>query len=286
MNLKKLKYTILFLSILFLILPFFWIKLNLTNNEEILDSWNILFVVDVSKSINVIDFKDNNSKISRLDWIKKFVNNFLTNNSNNSFGLIIFAWEALELLPFTSDISLFKTIFSWIDEKNLSKSWTEFWEVFIAILWYFSWEADTWTVVIFTDWWDEDIVGNAGLHSLQNQNIKILIVWVWTTVWWYIPIWVDIFWKVKYKIYSWKQVLSKLNEESLKNITKLWKNINYIRYEDISHYKDLEKLILENTKKVNLIKKVNWKTLTRELVFISFILFLLFLWLEYLGYRR
>ena len=240
---KYKKYTILILSILFLILPLFWIKWNLIQNNGVLDSWNILFVVDVSKSINVVDFKDNNNnnnnnnKISRLDWIRKFVNNFLSNNSDNSFGLMIFAWEALELLPFTSDISLFKTIFSWVDEKNLSKSWTEFLDVFIGIIWFFSWEIDIWTVVIFTDGWDE-LNNNTlslqwNIEKLEKQNIKIILVWVWSTAWWYIPIWIDKSWNIRYKIYSWKQVESKLNEIELKNIAKYWRNIDYFRYEYI-----------------------------------------------------
>ena len=285
------KYIILILSLIFLILPIYWINILINEDNWELNSWNILFVVDVSKSTNVIDFINNNKKISRLEWSKNFINKYISKKSNNYFWLMIFAWEALELLPFTSDISLFKTIFSWVDEKNLSKSWTNFLEVFNWINWYFVWEDKPWTIVIFTDWWEDLIVKSLkeSIDNLEKKNITIIIVWVWTEKWWYIPIWYDIFWKIKYKIYWWKQVISKLNEKELQKIVNLWENISYFWYNTTSNSNNLEQLITKNifwnkyswgTKNVNYLESTNRKTLTRELVFISFILFLLFLWLE------
>ena len=124
------------------------------------------------------------------------------------------------------------------------------------------------------------------IKKLEQKNVQVIIVWVWTVYWWYIPIWFNASWWTKYKFYKWKQVVSKLNENNLKEIAKNWKTISYIRYENISKSSKLENLIIKNTKKVNLVKLGTPKNITRELVFISLILFILFLWLEYIEHWK
>ncbi|MDR1987837.1 MAG: VWA domain-containing protein [Candidatus Peribacteria bacterium] len=50
-----------------------------------------MFVLDVSKSMNVFDIFSNNSSYNRLEFAKKAISDFITNNSENRYSLVIFA---------------------------------------------------------------------------------------------------------------------------------------------------------------------------------------------------
>lgn len=246
------------------------------------NSANILFIVDVSKSMNVLDIDNKNTKISRWDASKNLINNFITLHNNYSYGLMVFAGEAVELLPFTNDLNIFKTIFLGINENNVSKTGTNFFEVFSGIVSFFSWETEAGTVVIFTDWWDE--INDSDLQDIikkiKEKDINIIIVWVGTESWDRIPIGTDTFWKNRYKIYEGKEVISKLNIEGLKNFSKNNK-FSFIHLENTEDFDILEKKIQENLIFTSGIYNSSQRKMTREFIFISFILFFIFLWWEY-----
>jgi hypothetical protein len=51
----------------------------------------MMFVLDVSKSMNVADIIDSNYAYTRLDVIKDSIAKFVTTHKQDRFGLIIFA---------------------------------------------------------------------------------------------------------------------------------------------------------------------------------------------------
>ena len=111
------------ISIFFLAINIFVLKWWLNkDNEEIYGS-RIVFALDVSKSMNALDYREGNNFISRLDASKNIIYDSL--NEWNEYGLVIFSGESLEVLPFSSDLSLFKTIVSSVDDENISKHGTD-----------------------------------------------------------------------------------------------------------------------------------------------------------------
>ncbi|MDR2640906.1 MAG: hypothetical protein LBC61_06525 [Candidatus Peribacteria bacterium] len=52
---------------------------------------DIIFALDVSKSMNVIDIFSNNSSYSRLEFAKGAISDFVSNNLENRYSLVIFA---------------------------------------------------------------------------------------------------------------------------------------------------------------------------------------------------
>jgi Ca-activated chloride channel family protein len=278
---------LLFLSFLFLIINIFEIKWWFNENIEKIEWWNIVFILDVSKSMNSLDIKNNNKYFSRLNTSKDLIKNYISKNSNNNYWLIIFAWEALEVLPFTSYFDIFNTILFWINNSNISKSWTNLNSVFDSLENYFVWNNIWWLAVIFTDGWDEKIsINDEQLLSLKNKWVKIILVWVGSEKWAEIPIWKDLFWMDIYKLYNWEKVITKLNNNELNNISKN-NNIDYIVLDNINDFDKINSYITKNINLIDIEKSINYRLdLTRIMILISFIFFILFLIFENIIWRK
>lgn len=274
----------LFFTFLFLWISLFWIKGWQKDDLMQTESSRILFVLDVSKSMKVEDIEDQLWFISRLQASKDFISDYILSHTKGVYWLLIFSGEALEVLPFTSDENLYTTILQWVDERNLSKSGTVFWEVFQSIIAYFSNESEkiASTVVIFTDGGDQiDSEKIKSLYEqLDNQLIQVLIVWVGTKQWGYIPEWVDPFWRVKYKVYNGEYVVSWLNETELKNLSNEL-DLDYTKFDEMDDFSHINKLIGKNlSQSMNEISIENRRDLSIYLIFFAFISFLFFLWCE------
>lgn len=283
----RLNIVILFLSFLFLIINIFEIKWWFNSKNEIIEWWKIVFVLDVSKSMNAADIKNNNNLLTRFDTSKWIIDFYISKYLENNYGLIIFAWEALETLPFTNDSWVFKTVLHWVNNWNLSKYWTNLNSVFNSLHNYFTWDDDWWLAVIFTDWWDEEIeISNELIDSLQKKRIKLLLVWVGSVAWWKIQTWNDFFWRAIYKTYNWEEVITKLNNKVLNNISSKF-DIWYIYIDDTSDISKINTYITKNINLVNVEKNINYRTdFTRLFTFISFCFFILYLFLNNFPWRK
>ncbi len=261
-------------SFLFSSIAIFWIKV--LKNDWTEQKWtNVVFVLDVSKSMNAVDFNSENESYSRLVLSKKFISDFVIKNPWNRYALVVFAWEIQRVLPFTTDSSLFLTILSWVDENNVSKQWTNLFE---AINWWlknFSSENNSWLLVLVSDWDDEKKINFEDFKNLNN-DIKFLIVWVWTSKWVNIPTWVDVFWRTVYKIYQWKRVITKLEEENLKSIANIFQ-WEYFSLNQLDKISKLDTMLSNTSKKVFFMKSENFVDATRWIVMISFIFFIIYM---------
>lgn len=275
---NKNKYSLFFilLSLFFILINIFEIKWkNIAWNN--IKWWNLVFVLDLSKSMNVLDIASNSNYISRLDISKDSIKEYISLNINNFYWLIAFAWEALEILPFSSDYDIYSSFLNWLSSNNISKVWTNIDSVFSSLDLYFEWKKDWWLAVIFTDWWDEKLNLNENILSkLRDKNIKIIFVWVWTKKWWYIPDWIDFFWKQKYKIYNWEQIFSVINSD-LKRFSDKY-DFDYFEINNINDFNGLENIIDKNLDKVYINNDSYYNVdYTRFFIFISFVFFILFL---------
>ncbi len=277
-SLKIYKLSILLLVLSFLIssISIFNIKSNKNTNNQVLSS-NIGFVLDVSKSMKVEDIKEDWSFNSRINSAKKIIENYVTANENNKYSLTIFTKEALRILPFTSDSELLLTILDSCDENNLSVQWTDLIE---ALKWWiknFTSDEKSWTLIIISDWADENTWDLKEIKKqLLNRNISVVIIWIWSKNWWYIPIWNDAFWRILYKVYKWNKVISKLNETSLINVSKEI-NWTYFRFDDLWNFSKIGTIISKTTKNTTINWENNTKTINRELIIVSFVLWCLYL---------
>jgi hypothetical protein len=284
---KKYRLLFLFLSFFFLSINILWIKWEIIKSIKNTNLSKIVFVMDVSKSMNSKDIISSNHYISRLLFVKESILKFIK-TSYNKYWLIIFAWEASEILPFTTDYSIFSTILPDLDSDNIFEIGTNIDSVFVSLEHYFLDNEWGWTVIIFTDWGEWNIESDIKKYNiLKNKNINIILVWVGTLKWAKIPIWKDIYWKDIYKKYNNNYVVTKLNEKWLIDLSKKF-NIKYLK---LNNYNDFKKIFnyidtmsLKNKNKIIFEQREEY---TRFLVLLSFIFFILsfnysnLLWKQY-----
>ena len=113
-------------SIVLLLMVFMWIELWYYGYNKSSVSSNIIFTLDVSKSIDTIDIIFENKSYSRLEYSKNIIKDYIRKNPQNSYSLIIFAWEWQIISPLTNDIDIFLTFLENINSNTISKWWSNF----------------------------------------------------------------------------------------------------------------------------------------------------------------
>jgi len=263
------------LSFIILLFSLFWIKSywdNFSKNEWI----PIVFALDVSKSMNVADISNSNNYYTRLEFSKAIIENYVLNNKNNQYGLVIFAWEAISVTPITSDVNVFLNSLSSVDYKNLTLQWTDFSSALeeannrINLLW----DTDKAALILVSDWWDEDITNN-NFRELLSDNYNYFVLWVWTNKWWRIILWKDVFWRYDYQTYNWDYVVSKLNEDNLLYLSEQleW---NYKKISNINDVNTFLEKIDNLSKKIYELNTKTYISYSRNIAFISFFFFFLY----------
>lgn len=268
------KYLFLIASFFILLISIFWPKWDISIIDK--NKWiDIVFILDVSKSMNVADIS-NDENYTRLDFAKESIWNFIINNKNNRYSLVIFSWDAVSSLPLTNDIDIFLSILNNVDYRNLTNQGTNFTKAFELAFDRLNYSSEkSWAVVLISDWWEKEDLWN--LKNLENyKKSEVYIAWIWSEKWWKIILWKDIFGRLNYQTYLWDYVVSSLNNSNLEYISNIfsWKYIKVDDYKDInkfsSHMQDIEKKLIQNN--------INIKNdLSREITKISFSFFIIFL---------
>lgn len=253
-----------------LVLSLFNTEIFKSKNEIV--SWNdIEFILDTSKSMDVEDITNNSNKISRLDFGKEMIKNFIASNPNNSYSLIAFSGNANIISPLTNEFNTFINFLNNLNSKTISVGWTNFFEALKIGIWTI-WKNSFRNIVIISDGWDtEDKINSLNIKSLVAwKKIKIFSVWVGTSEWGKIPIWADFFWNTVYKEYENQFVISKLYEKNLQVIKDLWA----WKYIKASNIDDLNELKSDFINSANSKIKTGNNESQRYLVIISGILLL------------
>jgi len=273
-NKKILSLIFLSISVIFLIISLFSPRYWNYNKTVKQNWWNILFVMDVSKSMNVFDIQYGENIISRLQAEKYIINRYIENNIWNNYSLFAFAWETLELLPFTNDTGLFQTILHGIDQNNISKYGSDFEWLFQIISNYVESEENSGTIVIFTDGWDIDnlLVPDSLIKKIDKYSSQVVIVWIWTNKWWYIIEWLTLYWTPIYKKYKWEKVLSKINTSWINKIANKY-NFQSWFLNSNKQYDNIENIINSLILKQDYEKEIS---LARDISYIFIILFFIF----------
>jgi len=279
------KYIFLLFSLFIILFASFWIKYGdkkIHNESKWID---MIFVVDVSKSMNVADITDSKYAYTRLDVIKDSISKYVVNHREDRFWLIIFAWDAVSTIPLTIDHDLFLTLLKGVDYRNLTKQWSDFTKALSLWIERFNNSDDRSKALVFiSDWGDPD--DSIAVSDIKNltKNVKwitYLVVWVWTNKWGRIITWRDAFWRYNYQKYKWQYVVSKINKNNLKDIASALDG-DYFEVSDVWDLKKLEKYT-DNLEKKVYEKNVNWELwdFWRNLTIISMISFILFILLYF-----
>jgi len=85
---------------------------------------DIVFAVDVSKSMKALDFSQGQNMISRLDATKHTIEEFIAKRESDRIGLIEFAGESFVASPLTLDHTVFASFLKNISSDDLGKQGT------------------------------------------------------------------------------------------------------------------------------------------------------------------
>ena len=276
------KYIFLFLSLFVLLFYFFWIKINQKKLDYTPQWIDIIFILDVSKSMNSLDYKDWNMLVSRLSFSKNIIASYVEKNPKNRYGLVIFAWDANSLLPLTDDHEILLNFLDSIDYKNIWGQWSEIEKSLSLAYNRFKLDEDNpKAIILISDWWDEE--NNFSIiEKLKGESISWLIVWVWNKKGSRIPLDRDIFWNLVYQKYKWEYVVTRLNEKKLKDISSFL-GFDYLNASSKDIYSILEKSFWNLEK--NSTKKKIWENaldIWRILSIVSMFFFLFYLFFNFI----
>ncbi len=183
---------------------------------------DIVFTLDVSQSMRAFDFARGNRPIDRLEMAKAMIKNFVQEHKNHRYGLVIFAGDAFTLSPITLDTDAFLNFVQTVDFSDVKKQGTNLrlaLETSIERLQQgdISGEQRGRMIVLITD--GEEQQGDIApvLGTAKDVNIPIVTVGVGSTEGSMIPI-PNRFGGYDYKRYNNEPIVTKLNEEPLKEI--------------------------------------------------------------------
>jgi len=269
---KKYDFIFLALSVFMLLLYFLDINISKNTSKITTEKADIVFVLDVSKSMNAIDYSDN----SRLTVAKNTIKEFIASSKENKYGLVIFAWEAISVIPLTDDIEVFYSLLENVDFTNLTKQSTDFYTaISLAISRFNISESKVKSIIMLTDGWDDEQLLTQKIKKLDIKQFHFFIVWIWSLAWAMIPDWVDFFGKTIYKKHNWEYVISVLNKPILEKLASSL-NWNYFDLENISDIKkSISKLNTSIKEKQQVVKEQTQKSLF--FVYLSFFFFFFYL---------
>lgn len=206
---------------------------NTTEKQYAEGGAHVSILLDVSKSMNAVDAPD----ISRLVAAKQYIYSLISQNSGYEYALSIFAGESQRVLPLTQDVNLFATFLSGLSSSNIQVQGTNINAALADAAENFSPEQ-TGYIVLITDGDDEKIQVQADIKKqIQEKNLRVIIVGVWSEKWSYIP---TANFASPYELYKGQPVIVRLNEKELQKLAQNigWKYYNYsekIEFDAWSH---------------------------------------------------
>ena len=211
-----LKIIMLALSLSFLIIalvnPKMGTKLETVKSEGV----DIVFAIDVSKSMLAEDIAPN-----RLEKAKQIVTKIINNLGSDRVGIIIYAGSAYPLLPITTDQAAAKMFLQNANPDMVSSQGTAINQALELAATYFDDEEQTNKyLVLLSDGEDHNDTDPTIAKEIAKQGIKLFTVGIGTKKGAPIPI------KIRGQIAAYKKdrkgemVITKLNDEILKKIAE------------------------------------------------------------------
>lgn len=182
--LKKTVIYIAWIKIFFLFLGFSLLFLGwfISPDDQETSNEKIVFMLDVSNSMNIQDVFYNGNQVSRLDMSKIYIKEYI-NNGDNNIWLIIFAGKANLFIAPTKDKLSSITYLDTINSNSINWWWSN---VYDALEKFINNTEEDAMGIILSDFGDS-IDYQKQIDLLKSLNIKwrkIIPIWVGTSNWW------------------------------------------------------------------------------------------------------
>lgn len=180
---------------------------------------DVLFVLDVSQSMDALDIGSSSWTLSRLDAAKLFITKFVEHFPNNTYALQIFTGESVQVIPFTSDKESFLLFLQDLHKGNLS-SWGNgvFWATQIALE-KMQWENRFWAVIVLSDFEHPNTDFSEIKQTFQKkifykkENIAVVWIGIWSKKGEKILLWTDFRGRPLYKTYNNRPIITRYDAE-------------------------------------------------------------------------
>lgn len=193
---------------------------------------DLVFVLDVSKSMKALDMSSSGQESDRLTASKNMIAQYVSENPDNRYALVVFAGEAFVSTPLTFDNEAFLTFLGTVDYDSVSRQGTNLEEALKASISRFSATPDEErgkALILISDGGDsssaeasgdKEVTGNfmGFAQEAKKEGIRIFTIGVGSKTPVPIPSGTDFFGRVSYETYQGQPVLVKLNEKPLKDI--------------------------------------------------------------------
>ncbi|MDD2487081.1 MAG: VWA domain-containing protein [Candidatus Gracilibacteria bacterium] len=198
------------------------------NDSMIMKSSNIIFSIDISKSMDIEDMRYEGKEYSRIEYSKEIIRGYVNENPQNNYGLMVFAGDTLIISPLTRDIDTYLTFLDGIDSNYISKGGTNFSKM-LDVIGNMADKKEK-NIILLSDGGDKEdsVISN---FDPKKSLIKIFAVGIGTQDGGKIPMGKDLFGKKVYKVLNGEYIISALNEDNLKKITDNGKGV-YINGKD------------------------------------------------------
>lgn len=243
---------------------------------------DIMFLLDVSKSMYATDMSVRSQVLDRLTAAKLLISDMVASHPENRYGLVVFAGDAFVTSPLTHDTSAFLTFLQDADPKNVAKQGTDLSQALEMALGRFKntegTEAERGRSIVLISDGGEDTPTNLPLliENAKKQSIKIFTLGVGSDKEVPIPEGSDFFGNVIYKKHNGQQVYTKLNEAPLKQIAAQTGAL----YVHLRSGKDLDEVAKElrniKTSTITVDEGAQKKERYQLFLFLSFIFFMLY----------
>lgn len=233
---------------------------------------DIVFAIDVSKSMLAEDVAPN-----RLEKSKQIVSQIINQLGSDRIGVVAYAGSAFPVLPLTTDYSVAKMFLQSMNPGMVSSQGTSLDEAIQMSASYFDEDSKTSKLVIMISDGEDHSEGVEGASEEANKNgLKIITIGVGTEKGGPIPL------KRNGVVESFQRdqndeiVVTKLNETTLKEIAKNTKG-GYINGNNTKEVIDYVKNALDNIEKTEFESKqfANYQSQFQWLLGIAFFLFFL-----------
>ncbi|WP_432672571.1 vWA domain-containing protein [Flavobacterium sp. SM2513] len=239
-----LKFVVLMLAFACLIIALVNPKIGTKTETLKREGIDIVFAVDVSKSMLAEDIAPN-----RLDKTKQIISQIINELGNDRIGVVAYAGSAFPVLPLTSDYGVAKMFLQSMNPGIVSSKGTSLEEAIKISESYFDPKSKTSKLVILiSDGEDHSEGAKSTAEEATKAGLKILTIGVGTTKGGPIPL------KRNGVVQGFQRdrqnevVVTKLNESSLQEIAKITKG-NYINGKNTKEVVDFVKNALENIEK-------------------------------------
>jgi Ca-activated chloride channel homolog len=172
-----------------------------------------LLIIDQSLSMAIEDIDTVwMQNISRLDKVKEMIRS--TAYEWQKIWVILFAKNPTLLIPISSEVWKFHDII-WSIEPEPDLWWSD---LPLAIQFAKNLYGNIkLQVTIYTDGWSTSMVTPPKIP----QNWRVKIYWVWSEVWWKIPLGYNANGERRYKFFSWSEVILPYEKKELEKLSKV-----------------------------------------------------------------